>query len=232
MAVAMADNEIKEIAKRLQALRKKAGLSTAEAAEATGQSDDTVKSHEKGVRGISRDKALKYARLYGVDVEYVLGFQKAPQGVQLSATRGLPVKGSVMAGAFRESLEDPDGDQERLPVQYDTAYAEAVQFALRVQGASMNQIYPDGSYVICVRVEDSQPRVGDHVVVQREKGGLYEFTLKELQRNPKTGRLYLLPKSDDPKFQAPIELVDGQIEIVAVVIGSYQRRSRRGPSAF
>jgi len=89
--------------------------------------------------------------------------------VPATAMRGLPVVGTVVAGAFREALEQPEQDQERLPVQYDAAYVEANQFALRVQGPSMNQVYPDGTYVICIAASDSDCRLGDHVVCQRER---------------------------------------------------------------
>lgn len=231
-AGAMSESQNRETGRRLQGARKDAGLSVEEAAAGTGQSADTVRSHEKGARGLTRRKAERYARLYGSEVEYLLGLSKSTRGVRVNPTLGMEVMGSVMAGAFREGLEEQAHERERLPVQSDTAYAEKSQFALRVQGPSMNLVYPDGSYVICVRTEDADPRIGDHVVIQRERSGLYEFTLKELCRDAQSGRLYLAPRSSDPRYQSPVDLVGGQVEIVAIVIGSYIRRERRGPAAL
>lgn len=229
----MNDSDIKLMAKRLQALRKQAGLSGHDAAEATGQSVETVRAHEKGARGITRAKAVKYARLYGVTVEYVLGLSAEASQISVASTGGMMVKGSVEAGAFREAfLEAPERDWERIPVQFDGAYLGAEQFALRVSGASMDEVYPDGSYVVCVLATEAEARLGDHVVVQRQRHGLYEYSLKELTRNPKTGRLLLVPRSQDPAHQTPLEVTEGAVEIIAVVIGSYQRRDRRGPAAF
>lgn len=232
MAVLMTDTENRETGKRLQIARKAAGLTVEDVATRTGQSVETVRSHEKGARGLTKGKAAKYAKLFGVDAEFLLGLSKAPKGIHINPAGGMEVMGSVMAGAFREALEETGVDRETLPVQFDATYAEKTQFALRVQGPSMNEVYPDGTYVICVPAGEVEPRVGDHVVTQRERAGLYEFTLKELCRDAKTRRLYLAPRSHDPRHQTPVDLVDGQVEIVAVVIGSYQRRERRGPNAF
>lgn len=224
----------KSIGKRLRRARIDAGLSLEEAAERLGASKHTIEAHEKGKRTVSRQAAAKYGKQYGADVEWILGFQRGSDQVKVPATamRGLPVVGTVMAGAFREALEQPESEQERLPVQYDAAYVEATQFALRVQGPSMNLVYAEGSYVICISASDSDCRVGDHVVCQRERNGLYEFTLKELSRDPKSGNWRLLPRSSDPLYQQPVELKEGMAEIIAIVIGSYVRRQRRGATAF
>ena len=233
-AAPMATVEDKNIGKRLRRARIDAGLSLDEAAQRTGSSKHTIEAHEKGKRTVSRQAAAKYGKHYGADVEWILGFARGSDQVKVPATaaRGLPVVGTVMAGAFREALEMPESEQERLPVQYDAAYVQAHQFALRVQGPSMNLVYPEGTYVICISAADADPRLGDHVVCQRERNGLYEFTLKELASDPKTGKPRLLPRSSDPLYQAPVELKDGNAEIIAVVIGSYVRRQRRGPTAF
>ena len=219
--------------KRLRRARNDAGLSLEEVAESIGRSHHSIEAHEKGKRAVTRQVAEKYARIYGVNVEWILGLGRGAEQVKVPASslRGLPVVGVVMAGAFREALEMPESQQERLPVQYDTAYVEARQFALLVQGPSMNLVYPEGAYVICVSVGDAEPRIGDHVVCQRQKNGMYEFTLKELTKDPKTGRPRLMPRSSDPLHQAAVDIT-GQTEIIAVVIGSYLRRQRRGPAAF
>lgn len=188
----MSDAENRDAGRRLQTARKNAGLTVEDVAARTTQSIETVRSHEKGARGLTKGKDAKYARLFGIDAEYLLGLSKAPKGIQINPAGGMEVLGSVMAGAFREALEEQVADRETLPVQYDATYAEKAQFALRVQGPSMNLVYPDGTYVICVAAGDVEARVGDHVVTQRERAGLYEFTLKELCRDPKSRDFTLL----------------------------------------
>lgn len=230
MTKRMTTHDDKERGQRLRRARNDAGLSTSEVASFTGQSEETVRSHEKGARGVRLERAEQYARLYGVSVEWIIGLASpaATVTVPTASVGGIRVVGTVAAGVFRESLEMPDAEQERLPIQADRTYGTARQFALLVQGSSMNLVYPEGTYVICVSSGDTESRFGDHVVCQRARHGVYEFTLKELIRDAKSGKPRLMPRSNDPLHQNPIDPQGGDIEIVAVVIGSYHRRPRRG----
>lgn len=220
------------VGQRLRQARKNAGLDVAAVAEATGFSVDTVKAHEKGARGVRQPVAQRYARLYGVEADWILGFKRAPLVVKDEVAAGMPVLGVVGAGLYREALTQADVDPERIPVQYDPAYGEAPQFALRVEGRSMDMVYPPGAYVIVVDAQHTEPRWGDHVVFERRQGGLSEYRLAELARDPKSGRTRLVPRSTDNRFQEPLEPRAGTVEVVAVVIGGFIRRGRRGPSAF
>lgn len=58
--------------KRLGDYRRAAGLSVAQAAEVTGLSYETIRSHEKGARGLKPSNAEKYARAYNVDASSLL----------------------------------------------------------------------------------------------------------------------------------------------------------------
>lgn len=217
---------------RLKQARKDAGMTVEDVAEATGQSVETVRSHEKGARGVRPPVLSKYAKLYSVTVAFLTTGRRpiSGSGVMGINSHGMAVVGTAQADVFRETMMSTE--IERIPVQYDITYAGSVQFALRVEGRSMDMLYPPGSYVICVVVEDSAPRLGDHVIARRQRGGLFEFSLKELATDPKTGAPILLPKSTDPHHQTPMAIGEAGAEIVAVVIGAYLRRPRRGPAAF
>ncbi len=95
----------------------------------------------------------------------------------------------------------------------------------------MNEVYPEGSVVICVKLIDinRQAQNGDHVVVIRRSKHGFEATLKELRQNA-AGEAWLWPRSTDPNFQQPWKLGEGsdgsgqEIEVMALVIGSYVPR--------
>jgi len=220
------------VGRKLRDARKKAGLDFTQVGDALGISIETIKAHEKGARGVRAEVATKYARLYSVKAEYLLGLQALAdrKDVLVPIATGISVIGTVVAGEFREAFEQADTEWEAIPVQHDSAYSAEAQFALLVRGASMNEFYPEDSYVICVSSEETEARYGDHVVVQRNRDGLFEYTLKELVRDPRTKRPMLMPRSSDPKHQTPIEPQDGVVEIIAIVIGSFRRRTRSGPA--
>jgi transcriptional regulator with XRE-family HTH domain len=156
-------------------------------------------------------------------------------------TRLIRVVGAVQAGAWREALELPPDEQFDIAAPIDEAYSGLPVIALRVQGASMNRVFPEGTYLVCVNLvhlgdrlyrRTGQPyrcRNGDYVIVQRrDRHGLLEATVKEYVVDDR-GRSWLWPRSDDPEFQAPWPIPDGDPEddgedlrITALVVGLYR----------
>lgn len=130
------------------------------------------------------------------------------------------VEGVVEAGAWREAFASPSGP-DHIPM-VASAMLEGDVFALKVAGPSMNEFYPDGSYVVVRRWAGGPLPVGKHVVVQRVRpDGLYECTVKELRARPGNGRYELWPRSRDPAYQAPIGYEtegDLPVEIIGRVI--------------
>lgn len=133
----------------------------------------------------------------------------------------LTVRGTVEAGSWRElTLTDFDHDLETLPAP--RSVVETGAFALRVAGPSMDLLYPDGSYVVVQPWHGGPLPFGKRVVVERNRDGLVETTIKELVRGPKD-EPELWPRSTHPAHQAPIVYKgDGDItvNIVAIVIWS------------
>lgn len=97
----------------------------------------------------------------------------------------------------------------------------------------MNELYPPGSVVVCVKYIDlgRDPEHEERVIVQRGVGGEFEATIKEIRQHP-DGTWWLWPRSTDPNFQQPWQLThDGDdwndnLRVVAKVVGSYRPEPR------
>ena len=150
----------------------------------------------------------------------------APQLQSLDEHKLVWCIGEVEAGAWREAFEWPRS--EWLPVLIsvsDERYAGAQRHALRVRGDSMDQIYPNGSFVVFVKLADigNKPQPGDRVVVLRHRHGTTEGTVKEYSRDA-AKRRWLLPKSSNPAHKAicldeeagPGEVID----VMGLIVGS------------
>lgn len=103
------------------------------------------------------------------------------------------------------------------------------RFGLKVEGESMNMLFRHGTILECVTYWGDKPIAsGSPVIVQRSNhDGSYETTVKEYVIDTE-GRQWLVPRSSDPEFQAPIRLgvengkVD-EVRIIALVVASIQR---------
>lgn len=133
--------------------------------------------------------------------------------------------GEVAAGVWRDAFEWPRDEWLPFPMALlDKRYPEADRSALRVRGDSMDQLYPDGSYVVFVRLADigRKPQPGDRVVVLRHRHGQTEATVKEYTRDGGKRR-WLVPRSTNPSHTA-IDLnrkdAGEDFEIVGLVVGS------------
>lgn len=143
------------------------------------------------------------------------------------------IVGDVEAGAWRFAEQLAEEEWEAMTCDDRPEYRGAVRFGLRVRGPSMNDYYPPGTILDCVRFIgiDRRPRHGDHVIVyKRGPTNLTEATVKELVWAG--GQWELWPRSSHPDHQRPV-LLEGapsddeneDLRIVALVIGSYVRRA-------
>lgn len=211
---------------RLKDLRLKRGFETAkEAADAFGWSEVTYRSHENGTRNIPYPAAKRYASAYGSSPQFILGEGSEPAGSPIINQVGtVPVVGTVAAGTFRYD-EFPGGEEVEVPVIPRKGVPASAQYAVKVDGPSVNLRIPDGFYAICV-LYDKYPggaKHGDLVHVVRETAGLYEHTIKELRYTDAGKALY--PVSDDPRYQEVCTLDNGHdpvVRIHGVVIGQYR----------
>jgi SOS-response transcriptional repressor LexA len=206
---------------RIKELREKRGLTLAGLADLADTSHATIQRLESGKMRLTQEWAERLAGPLNVHMVEVFG------DVIPAVVDGLPVLGSVQAGVWREADVADEPKYGPLPISPDTRYAGKPQFALRVVGNSMNRVVQDGSYIVCVSWAElgRQPRDGDLVVVERRRDGLIETTIKRIQIANR--KILLMPDSDDPRWQSPIELEGGlendEIAIAALVVGKYQQ---------
>jgi repressor LexA len=210
------------IAQLIVDLRTLKGWNQRELGERLGVTQATVSRWEGGSKP-DLEYLLALAALAGMPLESWLRQRTISPNVNVS---GVKVVGAVQAGAWLEALEWPADEQYGIDVPEDSRFRGFTKKALRVQGPSMNKLYPEGSYVIVVPyIElEMQPEDGDKVVCQRTRAdGLVEATIKQYVLSG--GKPYLWPRSTDPEHQTPLLLTpesDGEkVQITAKVIGAY-----------
>lgn len=223
---------MKSAADRLRELRIRRGFSTAaDAARAFGWNEHTYKSHENAVRGIRPDAAKRYAAAFGSTAAHILGMgPDSGNGTLADIVNHVinaPVVARVSAGVFRYDEGIVEGTFNPVPAVPRKDIPAQMQYAILVDGPSVNLRIADGAYAICAPY-DTFPGGAQHgqlVHVVRERAGLHEHTIKEL-RFTRSG-MVLVPVSTDPRYQEePIKLATGDadelVRIQGVVIGMYQ----------
>jgi SOS-response transcriptional repressor LexA len=175
---------------------------------------------------------IALARRLEIQLSDLTGAQEGGSSRPVGArelTRDIAIMGEVAAGVWREAIfREFDGTQETFPVSV-LGYERCQLYGLKVVGNSMNLIYRPGEYVVVAPSAEAGVNYGDHVIVQRERAGLVEVTVKELV--DEDGRAALRPRSSDPEFQSPLYF-DGDDadtcapKIIGVVVAHFGRRDR------
>lgn len=192
-------------------------------AQSAGLNEATIRNFLKGRhRSLNSSTYQQLADARGTTVSELMG--------ETVALDSVDVVGAVQAGVWSEALEWPEVDWYRAPVARDRRYAAYRQYGLEVRGPSMNELYPHGSIVVCVKLLDigRDPKPSERVIVQRHSHEGFEATIKELRIDDEK-RFWLWPRSNDPNFQQPWRLPlndedrdSEEISVVALVIGSYR----------
>lgn len=167
---------------------------------------------------IAQEEVLMLAGIEGLTV---------PQLRSLDEQDWVWCVGEVAAGIWREAFEwDREEWKPILMGVRDARYPKARRTALLVRGDSMDELYPDGSYVIFVRFDEiaTRPRPGNKIVLLRHRQGLVEATIKIFSKDA-GGKSWLVPKSSNPKYTAialdePDEGVSA--EVMGLVVGSHR----------
>jgi transcriptional regulator with XRE-family HTH domain len=198
---------------RIRSARGERGLSQKRLAEMLDVRQATVSAWEKGVASPREAVLHKLADAVGKSVSFLRYGDDENAGL-----KRIEVIGDVKAGAWRTALEFESEDREVISVP-----APARAFSLIARGESMNQRYPDGTYLICLPItEFDEIKNGAGVIVHRSNAeGLWEATVKEYR--VKDRKAYLWPRSDHPDFQTPLLYENGEsVEITAIVVGTYR----------
>jgi SOS-response transcriptional repressor LexA len=213
---------------RLRSAREKSGYASAKlAAESMGVSVATYIQHENGTRNFPADRAQRYARFFRTTPEWLLyGRELGERTSPAELGPPIPIQGVVAAGVWRERMEYDESEWETFTGAPDIAAPLSHRFGLRVEGDSMDLLYPPGTVLECVRYWGDQviPN-GKRVIVQRtSEDGTVETTVKEYFED-KDGVIWLIPRSSNPAFQAPFrcdqpEAGTVDVRVVAIVVAS------------
>lgn len=138
------------------------------------------------------------------------------------------VVGAAAAGLWKDVsiIADEYYVHEEIPVIESKRYAGFEQYALLVEGNSINRKIRDGEYAICVAwaAIGGLPKDGQYVHVERNRNGLQEVTIKQVRIVGKS--ISLWPDSDDARFQTPLEFGydedDAEVQIRGLVIGTFR----------
>jgi SOS-response transcriptional repressor LexA len=178
----------------------------------------------RGDPPIKKDELLALTGFHTVTQD-VKPLTKLP-GNSLHVTT-VTVLGSVQAGLWQTAFEWSTGERYNVPSVLHPSYHTLPLFGLEVKGASMDDVYPHGSIIICVKFLDlgRSPRSGERVVaIATREDDMVEATVKEY-RIGADGLPRLWPRSTHPDFQQPLLIKAGserELTILALVIGSYR----------
>ena len=133
--------------------------------------------------------------------------------------RTVKVRGFVQAGEWAESWHWEDEDCYEVPVPDDPELRACNLFGAEARGPSMNRRYPEGTVLVFTEaIETAEDIVlGKRYIVERERAdGLREATVKLLWQD-ESGIAWLLPESDDPRFQEPIEINGAEGDTIRII---------------
>lgn len=211
------------LAQKIRTLWKSLALKQEPFARLVGVTQSTVSKWESGSQVPDTYQMLQLAQLAKADVTDFWN-EDEREYTRALHRQDIRVIGTVQAGNWVEApLWDPDSHFD-FPVPENRRWKSLPINGFLVKGSSMDLYYPEGAIVLVISTVESgiEPRHSDRVVVQRMNGDQqYELTLKEYVID-KSGNTWLWPRSTDPEYQTPINVLatDGPDEIVEVqVIG-------------
>lgn len=194
---------------------KELDLGPVEAATKAGLERTYIRDIVEGKKSsIRSNKIDDLARALKLDPSELGGTHTAPADF-----RRVTVQGYVQAGHWAETWMLPEDEQYSVPVPTDDALARYTLHAAETRGPSMNRRYPEGTVLIFTDAIETHEDIipGKRYIVERERAdGLREATVKKLWRD-ESGRYWLLPESDDPRFQEPIPIEGSEDDTVRVI---------------
>ncbi len=139
----------------------------------------------------------------------------------------IDVIGVVINGYRRKDLYWGKEERYTLLLPNDTRHIGASRFALEVACNDMEQVYPEGTILVCVEFSDMkrEPRVGERVICQHCSDGLWDLTVKLFQKDG-NGRPWLVSLSSAPDRSSPIPiddpLGDEDVKVTGLVVSAYK----------
>jgi SOS-response transcriptional repressor LexA len=164
---------------RLKQAREAAGISQRELARRSGLSQQLISKLENGLVE-STTEVFPFAEALGIDPRWLATGrgEMLPQtdaAGEVSVVAFLPLISWVAAGNWRE-LAEPGSPAEETRLIPVTCRVSASAYALKVQGDSMEPVFPNGSIIIVDPAGDA--RQGAYVVMRLDDAK--EATFKQL----------------------------------------------------
>lgn len=210
---------------RLRDFRERLGITLEEMAERTGHSISQLSRWEAGKSNIPSERLPDLARHYQCRIGDIFEDEDSPF-TPLGPT--LHVRGPVAAGRWREVWEEPEEEWKTFTGRTDVTAPLRDRFGVRVEGESMNDLYPHGTILECVSfLGGAEIASGKRVIVERtNEDGEREVTVKELHIDEE-GNHWLVPRSSHPAFQTPVraDVPDPgiiEVRVIGIVVGSYR----------
>ncbi len=177
-------------------LRNEAGMTQEELAQAVGVVWVTISRIENKPINLRNKHVIKIAEVLGTTPQALIN---AAGGEQVT------VRGAVQAGAWCDHAEWPEEERYDITIHKIAGFEGAPKEASEVRGSSMNELYPDGSIVVWIPFlrRPEEPKPGRRYIVERERFGEYEVTLKEFHVDAQ-GRKWLIPRTTDPAEKTPL----------------------------
>lgn len=185
---------------------------------------------------LRQDTVEKLAAAAGVSISQIFGEGLIPLA---QPTQNIVIMGELGAGAWQAKNAWAAKDRYVISVpRFDEIYQRA--YGLLVNDDHADQLYPEGSVVFVVNIEEDgiSLKSNDIVICQRaDTSGDIEQTIKEFVIAD-DGSNWLWPRSSNPKHQQPIPYSDGgaqdalsnagvSVRIDAIVIGALVTRPQR-----
>jgi len=221
------------LGKRLRAEVRCSGLTVLEVARRVPVSPQALHAYFRGAKTPALATLVRIAEVVGVPVGHLLEGQpqsareetaqtqidralhrvRAERAESSEGVLDLPVLGHIRVGPLPQ-VEQRDEGVLSLP----EAFAEGADYALRIEGDSMEPTLREGEYVAVRRRHDAED--GD-IVVARVGA---ELVLKRLRRSPHGTTL----QCDNPAYAA-IPVTAGELAVEGVVTCSWRPRSALRP---
>ena len=139
----------------------------------------------------------------------------------------IKVIGRAHAGNWLEPFVIAAQATETLPLRSDPRFPDARQYALLMEGASMDRVIQPGSYPVFVDLFESGLQVAEgmlvHVEGKRDDGKLVETSVKRVAKKGKS--LVLVAETTEQKIEEMALDGDDRTEIVihGIMISQYQK---------
>ena len=158
----------------------------------------------KGERDLKADEMLAISKATGYPLP-------GSEPVKEIGLRKVTVAAHMQAGEWAEAWEWDEADRYDVYIPDLPELKGFRLYAAEARGPSMNKRYPERTVLVFTHVEETgePPIAGKRYIVERKRAsGEAEHTVKTLMVDAE-GKYWLVPESDDPRYQAPISVETG-----------------------